>query len=52
MVNKMADFCYEKVMLGCRFNLEAIAKNVREKATKFSLKTTEVLLDADGHVVA
>ena len=32
--------------LGCRFSFEAHAKNVREKATKCSLKTTEVLLGA------
>ena len=37
-------------MLGCRFRFGACAKNVQEKATKCSLKTTEVLLDADGHV--
>ena len=36
-------------MLGCRFCFEAYAKNVREKVTKFSLMTTEVLLDADRH---
>ena len=36
-------------MLGCRFNFEAYAKNVREKATKCSLKTIE--LDADGNVL-
>ena len=40
----------KKFMLDCRFSFEAYAKNVREKATKCSLKTTEVLLDADGHV--
>ena len=34
-------------MLGCRFNFEAYAKNVREKATKCSLKTSEISLDAD-----
>ena len=28
-------------MLGCRFYFEAYAKNVREKATKCSLKTAE-----------
>ena len=28
-------------MLGCRFSFEAYAKNVREKATKCSLKTAE-----------
>ena len=38
-------------MLDCRFSFEAYAKNVREKVTKFSLETTEVLLDADGHVL-
>ena len=38
-------------MLGCRFNFEAYAENIREKATKCSLKTTEALLDADGHVL-
>ena len=41
----------KKVMLGCRFSFEAYKKNVREKATKCSLKTTEVVLDADGHVL-
>ena len=39
-------------MLGCRFSFEAYAKKVREKSlfkcsTKCSLKTDEVLLDAD-----
>ena len=38
-------------MLGCRFSFEEHAKNVRENVTKFSLETTEVLLDADGHVL-
>ena len=38
-------------MLGSRFNLKEYAKNLREKATKCSLKTTEVLLDVDGHVL-
>ena len=32
-------------MEGCRFSFERYAKKVREKATKCSLKTTEVLLD-------
>ena len=36
-------------MLGCRFNFEAYAKNVREKANKCSFKANDVLLDADGH---
>ena len=38
-------------MLGCEFRLESFAKNAREKATKCSLKTAEVLLDANGHVL-
>ena len=38
-------------MLDCRFSFEAYAKNLREKATKCTLKTAEVLLDADGHVL-
>ena len=38
-------------MLGCRFSFKVYAKNVKEKATKYSLKTAEVLLDADGHVL-
>ena len=38
-------------MLGCRFSFKAFAKNVREKATKCSIKTTDVLFDADGHVL-
>ena len=37
----------KKFMLSCRFNFEAYAKNVREKATKGCLETTEVLLNAD-----
>ena len=38
-----------KFMLCCRFSFEAYAKNIREKATKCSWNTTEILLDADGH---
>ena len=38
-------------MLRCRFSYKAYAKNVKEKAIKHSLKTTEVLLGADGYVV-
>ena len=38
-------------MMGCRFSFNAYAKNVREKATNCSLKTTEVLLDVDGYVL-
>ena len=35
-------------MLGCRFSFEIYAKNIREKAANCSLKTTDILLDADG----
>ena len=38
-------------ILGCRFSFEAYPENVREKAIKYSLKTIEVLLNADGHVL-
>ena len=38
-------------MLDCRSSFEAYPKNVREKATESSLKPTEVLLNADGHVL-
>ena len=38
-------------MLGCRFNFKAYAKSIREKVTKHYLKSIEVLLDADGHVL-
>ena len=31
--------------------LKILAKNVREKATEWFLRTTEVLLDADGHML-
>ena len=47
-MNKMVDFYY---VLGSRFSFDAYAKNVREKETKWSLKTTEFLLDADVHVL-
>ena len=36
-------------MLCCRCSFDTYAKNVQEKANNFSLKSTEVLLDADGH---
>ena len=42
----------KKFILGCSFSFEAYVKNEREKATKWPLKTTEVLLNADGHVHA
>ena len=38
-----------KFILDCRLSFEAYAKKVREKATKYYLKTTEVLVDGDGH---
>ena len=38
-------------MLGSKFSFEEYMKNVREKATKWFLKTNEVLLDADGHTL-
>ena len=38
-------------MLGGRINFKAYAKNVRGKTTKCSLKTTEVLLHVDEHVL-
>ena len=38
-------------MLGCRFSFEAHGKNLREKATKRSFKTTEILLDADIYFI-
>ena len=49
--NRHIAYWFLQFMLGCRFSFEAYAKNVREKVTKFSLETTEVLLDADGHVL-
>ena len=38
-------------MLSCKFSFKAYAKTVREKETKRSLKTAEVLLDTDGYVL-
>ena len=40
-----------KFMLSCRFSFQAYVKSVREMTTKCSLNITEVLLDADGHVL-
>ena len=37
-------------MLGCQFSLEVYATNAIEKATKCYLKSTDVLLGADGYV--
>ena len=47
----MVDFCYEKFMSGCKLGFKAYAKNVKEKTTKCSLKATDMLLDADRHVL-
>ena len=38
-------------MLGYRFGFEAYAKTKAKEAAKRSLKTTEVLLDAEGHAL-
>ena len=47
----MVNFCYEKVAGRLyKFSFEGYAKNVREKPTKCSLKTTHVLLDAGGDI--
>ena len=37
--------------LDCGFTFRAYVKNIRQKTTKCSLKTAEVLLDDDGHVL-
>ena len=38
-------------MLGGRINFKAYAKNARGKTTECSLKTTEVLLHVDEHLL-
>ena len=38
-------------MSGCRFRFKAYPKNLRHKATKCFLKSTEVLLGADRYVL-
>ena len=38
-------------MLGCKFSFDVEGENIKEKATKCSFKTNEVLLNADGHKV-
>ena len=48
---KYTVYHFLKFILGCRFTLEAYAKNIKENATNFSLKTTELLLDADRQVL-
>ena len=51
MVSTWQTFVMKKFMLGCRFNFEPYAKNVREKAAKCSLKTDEIRLDNNVHVL-
>ena len=41
----------KKFMLDCRCTFETYAKNVREKPTKCSLKTAEILLPANKLVL-
>ena len=48
--NKHPVYQVLKFILGCRFTFKACAKNVREKTTKYSLKTVEAVLYADGYV--
>ena len=38
-------------MLDCGFSFKGYAENVQQKATKYSLITNAVLLDADGHML-
>ena len=38
-------------MSGSWFSFKGYAKNVKEKATKCSLKTTDIPLGVDGHVL-
>ena len=38
-------------MLAFNFSFETYARNVGEKETKCSLKTTHILLDAEGHAL-
>ena len=42
---------YQDFVLFNLFRTAFFTKNVKEKTTKCSLKITEVLLDADGHVL-
>ena len=37
--------------ISCSLSFDAYVKKVRKKVTKCSLKTTELLLNADGHVL-
>lgn len=50
IVNKMIDFCHEKAYVKLQAQSCNIAKDVRENVTKCFLKTTEILLNDDGHV--
>ena len=38
-------------MLDCRFSFKVYAENVRRKAIKCSLKSTDVILRANEHVL-
>ena len=49
--NRHPIYQFSNFILGCRFTFKAYAKNVREETSKCSLKTAEVLLDADEHVL-
>ena len=44
-------FIMKKFMLRCSFNFEVYTKNIKKKAAKCSLKSNEVLLNADGYVL-
>ena len=38
-------------MLGCRFSFKAYAKNARQKATKWLLKTINIVFSVEGHAL-
>ena len=46
--NRHPVYQFLKFILSCRFTFNAYAKIIREKTTKCSLKTAEILLHADG----
>ena len=49
--NRHPVYQFLKYILGCRFTFKAYVENVREKTTKCSLKTGEVLMNTGGHVL-
>ena len=49
--NRHPIYQFSNFILGRRFTFKAYAKIVREETSKCSLKTAEVLLDADEHVL-